>query len=126
MTKRDPWPGVSDIVIEEKADVPIKLCNLTQQDIQDLLDLAWAKEGDTIELSNGYCLTLIDNEIRVEERRWAYINMLVVMHQATGMYYGFYYEVDATEMQDNDPWSYVTPELVLLERVPTYTYREVK
>lgn len=113
-------------LVEKDNAMAVSLCDLTQDDVDRLLELVYGKKGDHIVLSSGYRLDKMDVVEFVEERRWAYINMLVVMHHATGRFYGFYYEVPATELQDSqDEWSYITPELVPVQRVPTYTYKEV-
>lgn len=100
--------------------------DLTEDDIDKLLDLRWGKVGDDIVISGGYRFQFMDTVEFVVEFRWAYVNMLVLMHSGSGRFYGFKYEVPSTELQDSqDEWSYIEPEIVPVERVPTYTYKEL-
>lgn len=102
------------------------LCELTDDDVENLLEFVYAKHGDQITLDSGDRLELIESVEFVEEYRWAYINMLVLQDIDTSRFYGFYYEVPSTEMQEGqDDWSYISPQLVLVDRVPTYTYKEI-
>lgn len=101
---------------------------LTDGDIEQLLELRWLKDkSDSVELESGYRFQYVDHVEFVEEYRWAYVNMLVLMHSATGKYYGFCYEVPSTELQEmQDDWSYIEPELVEVERVPSFVWKEVE
>lgn len=99
---------------------------LTENDVEALLNLRWSNTADSVVLDSGYRFQKVDHIEFTEEYRWAYLNMLVLMHPATGRFYGFQYEVPSTELQDmQDDWSYIEPELVEVERVPTYTYKVV-
>lgn len=100
------------------------LCELTQDDVDLLLELSYnPPPGEQIVLSNGFRLQTIDHVEFYNDFRWAYTNLAVYMHAATGRFYGFEYEIDKTEMGDN--WSYIKPQLVLVDRIPTYTYKEI-
>ena len=95
--------------------------NLTDTDIQNLLDAHYV--GNTVTLEDGTVLEYITDELFVEEFRWAYVNMSVF--EVEGELYGFKYEVPSTELQDmQDEWSYIEPELVPVHEERRIVYVE--
>jgi|WetSurMetagenome_2_1015567.scaffolds.fasta_scaffold38830_5 hypothetical protein len=91
-----------------------------------MADLVLTRE-EAIDILDGNPQYKVILDDVVETTRWTIIYDFIFQNLETGKYYQGWYQVGATEMQDERPWEYTTPKFDEVEpyEVTVTKYRKV-